>query len=121
MPLAVVGLTTYTVSEILNSESFYRMALLKKINQIPSALVGAIESFEVVVNRNSALDQQATDELDMPTGSQIVKISRHMKEFIPRTSTILQANDILYIQADSEMLHQTMAYIEHLNTHNVKK
>ena len=74
-----------------------------------------------MVNRNSALDQQATDELDMPTGSQIVKISRHMKEFIPRTSTILQANDILYIQADSEMLHQTMAYIEHLNTHNVKK
>ncbi|RAN52054.1 hypothetical protein B8A46_07085 [Dolosigranulum pigrum] len=121
MPLAVVGLTTYTVSEMLNSESFYRMALLKKINQMPSALVGAIESFEVVVNRNSQLDQQPTDELDMPTGSQIVKISRHMKEFIPRTSTVLQANDILYIQADSEMIHQTMAYIEHLNTHNVKK
>lgn len=115
MPLAVVCLSSYIVSDFLRSGPIYEVLLDKKVKTPYSIFEGNIEEYEMHVEPNSFLDNRVIKELNMPMGSQIVYIQRNFNEFIPRASTILHSNDTLVIHADTGVMPQVISYMNQEN------
>lgn len=116
MPLAIVCLSSFTTSRLLQSKPIYAVLLLKKVKLPYTALEGTISESELVVESNSKLDNMIVKDLNMPAPSQITKINRDHSEFIPKANTIIKANDIITYQADVGIASEAISYLSDLNS-----
>lgn len=115
MPLAIVCLSSFATSRLLQSKPIYEILLLKKVRLPYTVLQGSISESELVVESNSKLDNLIVKDLRMPAPSHITKINRDHREFIPKANTIIKANDLITIQADAAIASEAIEYLSDLN------
>ncbi|MFO8069311.1 MAG: ClC family H(+)/Cl(-) exchange transporter [Alkalibacterium sp.] len=115
MPLAVVCLVSYVVTDFVGSEPIYDELLYRKVNRRPSIFEGQVAEIEIHVESDSDLDGMTAGELTLPYDARIIKIRRHDNEFMPHLDTTFSAGDELIINADKGFLSEVRKHINKFN------
>ncbi|GEK92198.1 ClC family H(+)/Cl(-) exchange transporter [Alkalibacterium kapii] len=100
MPLAVVCLSAYVVSDFVGSEPIYEELLYRKVNPKPRLFQGEVAEINMQVEVGTTLDGMMAKNLITPDGAHLVKILRHDHEFIPHRDTVFTPGDELVITTD---------------------
>lgn len=115
MPLAIVCLSSYVVSDFVGSEPIYEELLRRKVDRIPKVFEGEVAEIEVHIETDSDLDGMMARHLHLPYGARLVKIKRHDNEFIPHQDTLFWAGDELIITTDSGFVAEVKKAIDKMN------
>ncbi|MGO1453203.1 MAG: ClC family H(+)/Cl(-) exchange transporter [Alkalibacterium gilvum] len=100
MPLAVVCLSAYVMSDFVGSEPIYEELLFRKVNAQPRLFQGEVAEITMHVEVGTALDGMMAKHLITPEGAHLVKIARRDHEFIPHRDTVFLPGDELIINTD---------------------
>lgn len=115
MPLAVVCLSSYVISDVLGSEPIYEELLHRKVQKIPKVFEGEVKELEVHVEPDSDLDGMMARHLNLPYGAKLIRVQRHENQFIPHQDTVFWAGDELIITADGGFIAEVQKYITKIN------
>lgn len=96
MPLAVVCLTAYIMADFLRVEPVYEALLHRKIPRDPID-DGDMDTIEIMIENNSPFDGMTLRNLGLPYHSKLLYIYREGEKMIPRSDTVLVADDVLHI------------------------
>lgn len=115
MPLALVCLSSYVVSDFVGTEPIYETLLRRKVDKIPKVFEGEVIGIEVHIETDSDMDGMMARHLYLPYGARLAKIKRHDNEFIPHQDTIFWAGDELVITTDSGFVAEVKKAIDKQN------
>lgn len=115
MPISIVCLAAYVVSDILKMEPTDEITLRNKTSLYPTVFEGEIAKLDVTVDFGGALDGLLLDSFDLPYNTKIVKIIRDENEFLPHKDIRLLPGDQLEVACDKGFLPQVSQYFERAN------
>lgn len=115
MPLAIVCLSSYVVSDFVGSEPIYEELLYRKVNRKPRVFEGEVTEIEVHVEVGTSLDGMMSRHLALPYGARLVKIKRHNNEFMPHQDTVFFPGDELIITTDKGFVPEVRKRLDKLN------
>lgn len=115
MPISIVCLSAYVVSDMLNIEATDEITLRNKTSHYPTVFKGKVASLDITVDFNDSFDHRELDEIDLPYNSKISKIKREENEFLPHKDIVLLPGDVLTITCDEGFLTQVSNYFEEKN------
>ncbi|OJF93831.1 ClC family H(+)/Cl(-) exchange transporter [Alkalibacterium sp. 20] len=115
MPLAVVCLVSYVVTDFVGSGPIYEELLYRKVNRKPRVFEGEVAEIEIHVEVDSNLDGMMAKQLTLPFGARIIKIRRHDNEFMPHQDTVFFAGDELIITTDKGFVAEVRKRLNKLN------
>lgn len=105
LPVAIVCMISFVVTELLNSKPIYDVLLDRFINRgSPQYEKGANHKtiLEVAVHVGSALDGKRLKDVEWPANCLIVGINREGAEIIPSGDTRIAAGDYLIVITDED-------------------
>lgn len=120
MPISIVCLSAYVISDLLKMEPTDDITLRNKTNQVPAAYDGQIVLMDITIEFNGELDGEFIKDLILPYDTKIIKISRYGKEFLPDGNTRILPGDQLQIATDSGFSSKVAHYFEKANTTSKK-
>ncbi len=115
MPLAIVCLVSYVVTDFVGSEPIYEALLYRKVNRQPRVFEGEVAEIEVHIEVDSTLDGMTARELSLPYGARISKIKRHNNEFMPHQDTVFFSGDALIVTTDKGFVAEVRKALNKLN------
>ncbi len=115
MPISIVCLTAYIMSDLLQMEPTDEITLQNKTIRYPTLFEGTLSQLNVTVDFNGALDGSLIQELKLPYNAKIVKITRDRVEFLPYNQFELKPGDNLEIACDSGFILPVQTYFEKAN------
>lgn len=115
MPISIVCLTAYVVSDMLGLQPTDDVTLKRKTSHYPTVFEGKVVNFNVIVDLNSELDGLIIKELVLPYNSKINKITRNEYEFVPHKENELLPGDTLEVSCDAGFITQVTKHFEKIN------
>lgn len=102
LPLAIIALTSYVMSELLHGKPIYNQLLDRLLEKQGHKTEPRGDKIlvEVDIYFGSEMDGKPLSQLEAPKGSLVVSVERDGKELIPNGQTILQGGDKLVILCD---------------------
>lgn len=114
MPISIVCLAAYVISDMLRVEPTDEITLFNKIKHLPTVFKGEIAHTEIVVEFDSALDGIRMSEFDLPYNSKVLKVRRQDKEFLPHKQIKLLPGDEIQIACDAGFLTEVDRYLDNI-------
>lgn len=105
LSVGVVCLTSYIVTEFLNSKPIYDLLLERVISKGAPVIEsgnGNKTIVEIPVHMGSSLDGKRIKDVEWPPYCLIVGLNRGSKEIIPHGETLMQAGDYLVVITDED-------------------
>lgn len=121
MPISIVCLSAYVISDLLKMEPTDDITLRNKTNQIPTIYEGEIILMDITIEFNGELDGELIKDLILPFGTRIIKVSRYGKEFLPNGNTRILPGDQVQLATDSGFASKVADYFERANNSSQKK
>lgn len=120
MPLAVISLTAYLVSDLLGGEPLYEALLERLVGKYRGNLTGKKEIIEIPVVIESCLDGGMIRDYKWPEEALITSIRRGEKEIITHGDTIIRSGDYLIILTDQGVANKVRQEVERMSVHSNK-
>ncbi len=121
MPISIVCLSAYVISDLLKMEPTDDITLRNKTNQIPTIYEGEIILMDITIEFNGELDGELIKDLILPFDTRIIKVSRYGKEFLPDGNTRILPGDQVQLATDSGFASKVADYFERANNSSQKK
>lgn len=122
MPLAVVSVTSYLISDLLGGEPLYEALLERLVGEHEGDLIGKKEIIEIPVEIESCFDGNMIRDYKWPHEALITSIRRGGKEIITHGDTIIRSGDYLIVLTDEGVANKVREEIKRmsmgLNIHN---
>lgn len=115
MPISIVSLTAYVISDLLRMEPTDEITLQRKVSRYPTMFEGKLAQFNIVVAFNGRLDGMLIKELKLPYNAKVVKITRDTIEILPHNMFELKPGDDLEIACDSGFIQPVQQYFDQAN------
>nr|WP_272507444.1 ClC family H(+)/Cl(-) exchange transporter [Clostridium aestuarii] len=120
LPLTIVSITAYVITDILKSEPIYESLLERFIkNKGKDEFIGDSKQkiiMEYVVTLGSIIEGKQIKDLRWPDRCLLVGIRRGQKELIPKGNTRIYAGDYIIVLADEDKASYTGDIINKMTT-----
>ncbi|MBK2403211.1 ClC family H(+)/Cl(-) exchange transporter [Erysipelothrix sp. strain 2 (EsS2-6-Brazil)] len=111
MPMAVVSLVAYVISDLCGGEPVYEAMLERLVGEREPNITGQKVIVELCVHVESALDGCMVRDVSWPRSSLLTGISRGDHEFIPHGDSIICAGDTLMILTNRDSSAEVREYL----------
>ena len=115
MPISIVCLSAYVISDILKLEQTDEIALFNKTRHYPTEFEGKLAQMEISVNFDEELDDLSMSHLILPYNAKVVKIIRNEHGFLPHKNITLLPGDRLDIACDAGFIKEVSSFLEEAN------
>lgn len=115
MPISIVCLSAYVISDMLRLEPTDEIALFNKTRHYPTEFEGELAHLNIIVNFNESLDGLLMKHFILPYNAKVVKITRNEHEFLPHKNITLLPGDELEIACDTGFAKEVSLFCAEAN------
>lgn len=122
LPVAIISVITYIVSDILNSRPIFEILLEKFLRSSASENIVNNSKrksiLEVPVCMGASIDEKKVKDVKWPKHCLIVGVRRGNNEIIPKGETVIYQGDYLTVLADEDKLLETDSLLKDITKTN---
>lgn len=107
--VGVVTIVAYLVAEMMKQAPIYDSLLALMVNY-PTELEESQTFFEATIPVVSPMIGRSLKELSLPIGTMVVSITRYGQHIVPMASTVIQAEDVVYVSCRKDALRASKEY-----------